>query len=131
MWSSNPTCVAVRGLTTPDAKERLRRFGPNEPGAGKQRSPVYDFLRGLANPLALILVIAAAASAFLGQKVDAVIISVIVLLSAVMDFAQTYRSQRAVEKLRAQVAPTATVLRDGEWKEIKRREVVPGDIVLL
>jgi Mg2+-importing ATPase len=48
-----------------------------------------------------------------------------------MDFAQTYRSQRAVEKLRAQVAPTATVLRDGEWKDIGRREVVPGDIVRL
>jgi P-type Mg2+ transporter len=131
MGSSNPTRVAIEGLTTQDAKGRLDRFGPNEPAVAKHHSVVYDFLHGLANPLALILVIAAAASAFLGQKVDAVIISVIVLLSAVMDFAQTYRSQRAVEKLRAQVAPTATVLRDGEWKDIGRREVVPGDIVRL
>jgi Mg2+-importing ATPase len=131
MWSSNPTWVAIEGLTAQDAKGRLDRFGPNEPAAANHHSAVWDFLHGLANPLALILVIAAAASAFLGQKVDAVIISVIVLLSAVMDFAQTYRSQRAVEKLRAQVAPTATVLRDGEWKDIGRREVVPGDIVRL
>jgi len=131
MSSSDQTRVAIVGLTTGDAKERLDRFGPNEPAAANRHSAVYDFLRGLANPLALILVIAAAASAFLGQRVDAVIISVIVLLSAVMDFAQTYRSQRAVEKLRSQVAPTATVLRDGEWKDIERREVVPGDIVRL
>jgi P-type Mg2+ transporter len=131
MGSSNPTRVAIEGLTTEDAKGRLDRFGPNEPAVAKHHSVVYDFLHGLASPLALILVIAAAASAFLGQKVDAVIISVIVLLSAVLDFAQTYRSQRAVEKLRAQVAPTATVLRDGEWKDIGRREVVPGDIVRL
>jgi Mg2+-importing ATPase len=131
MSSLDQTRIATVGLTTEDAKGRLDRFGPNEPEAGKQHSAVYDSLRGLANPLALILVIAAAASAFLGQKVDAVIISVIVLLSAVMDFAQTYRSQRAVEKLSAQVAPTATVLRDGEWKDIGRREVVPGDIVRL
>jgi Mg2+-importing ATPase len=131
MSSLDQTRIATEGLTTEDAKGRLDRFGPNEPEAGKQHSAVYDFLRGLGNPLALILVIAAATSAFLGQKVDAVIISVIVLLSAVMDFAQTYRSQRAVEKLRAQVAPTATVLRDGEWKDIGRREVVPGDIVRL
>ena len=83
------------------------------------------------NPLVLILVIAAIASAFLGDKVDAGIIGVIVLLSAAIDLTQTYRSQRAVEKLRAQVAPTATVLRDGEWKELPRRDVVPGDIVRL
>lgn len=131
MSSSDQTRIAIVGLTTEDAKGRLDRFGPNELAAGKHHSAVYDFLRGLANPLALILVIAAAASAFLGQKVDAVIISVIVLLSAVMDFAQTYRSQRAVEKLRAQVAPTATVLRDGEWEDIGRSEIVPGDIVRL
>jgi Mg2+-importing ATPase len=131
MLSSDQMRVAIVGLTTQDAKGRLDRFGPNEPAAATHHSPVYDFLRSLANPLALILIIAAAASAFLGQKVDAVIISVIVLLSAVMDFAQTYRSQRAVEKLRAQVAPTATALRDGEWKDIGRREVVPGDIVRL
>jgi P-type Mg2+ transporter len=131
MSSSDQTRVAIVGLTAEDAKGRLNRFGPNEPAAANHHSGVYDFLRGLANPLALILIIAAAASAFLGQKVDAVIISVIVLLSAVMDFAQTYRSQRAVEKLRAQVAPTATVLRDGEWKDIGRREVVPDDIVRL
>ncbi|HZR38939.1 MAG TPA: magnesium-translocating P-type ATPase, partial [Ktedonobacteraceae bacterium] len=43
----------------------------------------------------------------------------------------TYTSQRAVERLRAGVAPTATVLRDGTWKELPRRLVVPGDIVRL
>src|SRR5208337_628415 len=55
----------------------------------------------------------------------------IVLLSAAIDFAQTYRSQRAIEQLRDRVAPTATVLRGGEWKEMPRRDVVPGDIVRL
>jgi len=79
----------------------------------------------------LILIVAAIASAFLGEKVDAGIIVVIVLLSAAIDLTQTYHSQRAIEQLRKQVAPTATVLRDGEWKEIQRRGVVPGDVVRL
>ena len=74
---------------------------------------------------------AATASAFLGDKVDAAIIGVIVLISIVIDLTQTYRSQRAVEQLRDRVAPTASVLRGGEWKEIRRRDVVPGDIVRL
>jgi Mg2+-importing ATPase len=83
------------------------------------------------NPLTLILLFAAGASAFLGDAVDAGIIGAIVLLSAAMDFSQTYRSQRAVEQLHDQVAPTATVQRDGAWREIRRREVVPGDLVRL
>jgi Mg2+-importing ATPase len=48
-----------------------------------------------------------------------------------MDFSQTYRSQRAIERLHDQVAPTATVQRDGAWQEVRRRDVVPGDLVRL
>jgi P-type Mg2+ transporter len=129
--SADENHVAITGLTTQEAQARLDQFGPNEPAAAQHHSIFFDLLHGFMNPLVLILVIAAIASAFLGDKVDAAIIGVIVLLSAAIDFSQTYRSQRAVEKLRAQVAPTATVLRDGEWKELRRREVVPGDIVRL
>ena len=129
--NADETHVAIKGLTAQEAEARLGQFGPNEPAATQHQSLLSDFLHVFMNPLVLILVIAAIASAFLGDKVDAGIIGVIVLLSAAIDFGQTYRSQRAVEKLRAQVAPTATVLRDGEWKEIRRRDLVPGDIVRL
>ncbi len=125
------TPVAITGLTAQEAEARLDRFGPNEPATTQHHSFLSDLLHVFMNPLVSILVIAAAASAFLGEKVDAGIIGVIVLLSAAIDLSQTYRSQHAVEKLRAQVAPTATVLRDGEWTEVRRRDVVPGDIVRL
>jgi magnesium-transporting ATPase (P-type) len=48
--------------------------------------------------------------------------------SCASDFIQTYRSQKAVDRIRGEVAPTATVLRDNKWFEVARREVVPGDI---
>src|SRR5437588_2944186 len=54
-----------------------------------------------------------------------------VLLSAALNFIQTYHSQRAVERIRQEVAPTAAVLRDGNWSAIPRRELVPGDIIKL
>ena len=127
--NADETHVAMTGLTVQEASARLDRFGPNEPAATRHHSFFSDLLHAFANPLVLILVIAAVASAFLGDKVDAGIIGAIVLLSTAIDLAQTYRSQRAVERLRAQVAPTASVLRDGEWKEIRRRDVVPGDMV--
>ncbi len=128
---TSETSAPIVGLTAQEADARLEQFGPNEPAATKHHSFLHDLLRQFTNPLVLILLIAAIASAFLGERVDATIIGVIVLLSAAIDLSQTYRSQRAVEQLRKQVAPTATVLRSGEWKEIQRREVVPGDIVRL
>jgi magnesium-transporting ATPase (P-type) len=48
-----------------------------------------------------------------------------------LNFMQTARSQQAADRLRARVAPTATVLRDGQWRELPRRELVPGDFIRL
>ena len=125
------TPVAIAGLTTQEAEARLGRFGPNEPAATKRHSLLSDLVHVFMNPLTLILVIAAIVSAFTGDAVDAGIIGIIVLLSGAIDLTQTYHSERAVEKLRDQIAPTATARRDGEWKEIQRRDVVPGDTVRL
>ncbi|MGP0018325.1 MAG: magnesium-translocating P-type ATPase [Candidatus Sulfotelmatobacter sp.] len=129
--NADETRVAIAGLTAQEAEARLGRFGPNEPAATQHRSVLSDLWHSFTNPLVLILLIAAVTSAFLGERVDAGIIGVIVLLSTAIDLSQTYRSQRAVDKLRAQVAPTATVLRDGQWKELRRRDVVPGDAIRL
>ena len=121
----------VAGLTSQEAEARLGRFGPNEPTATHHRSVISDLWHAFTNPLVLILITAAAVSAFLGERVDAAIIAIIVLLSTAIDISQSYRSQGAVEKLRAEVAPTATVLRDGQWKELHRRDLVPGDVIRL
>jgi P-type Mg2+ transporter len=120
-----------RGLTSLEAEQRLREFGPNDPAPAKRRSGTVDLLLLFLNPLVIILLIAAALAGFLGQLVDASIIVVMVLVGIAINFYQTYRSQLAIERLRSQVAPTATVLRNGEWQEIERRRVVPGDTIRL
>lgn len=120
-----------QGLTGAQASLRLGRYGPNDTTGLKRQSPVVQFLRLFLNPLVAILLIASIVSAILGDRVNASIIMVIVLLSNILNFVQTSRSQNAVEKLRADVAPTARVLRDGTWRELPRREVVPGDLVRL
>jgi Mg2+-importing ATPase len=83
------------------------------------------------NPLVIILLVASLISAFLGQKIEAELIFVMVVFSVAIDFVQTYRSQRAIHRLQEHVSLTATALRDGRWQEIKRQEIVPGDIVRL
>ncbi len=119
------------GLTSAEAARRLQEFGPNEPAPRKQRSHVVELLLQFANPLVATLLFASVVSAIVGELANATIIIVIITLGVVVNFVQTFRSQRAAERLRATVAPTATVLRDGTFSDIHRADVVPGDIVRL
>jgi Mg2+-importing ATPase len=119
------------GLSSQEAARRLAESGPNEPGAQARSGPLRQFLRFFANPLVMILLSAAVVSSVLGEAADAAIIAAIVVVSTVLNFFQEYRSERAVFSLRERVAPTATVLRNGAWQEIARREVVPGDAIRL
>jgi P-type Mg2+ transporter len=119
------------GLSSEVAEERLRAQGVNGFGAQALRRKIGDAVRTVLNPLVVILLVAGTASAFVGQVGDAVIVGAIVVLSSALNFWQTFRSERAVKRLQAEVAPTATVRRDGVSKEAPRREVVVGDVLLL
>jgi Mg2+-importing ATPase len=121
--------AALHGLSSEEAARRLNQYGPNDPAPVKRGSAVVELLVLFVNPLIIILLVASAVSFVLGNSTDAVIILVMVLLGISINFVQTYRSQRAIDKLRENVTPTATVLRDGKWQEIKRHEIVPGDLV--
>jgi P-type Mg2+ transporter len=119
------------GLTRDEALKRLRQYGPNEPVPVKRAAIALQIIALFANPLVVILLLASLISAFVRDFVNAAIIIAMVLLSSVLNFIQTSRSQRAADRLRQEVVPTATVLRDGQWIEIARREIVPGDMVRL
>lgn len=119
------------GLSTPEAQRRLVKNGPNEPVTAHRASGLVQILLLFINPLAIILLVASVISAAVGEVINASIIALMVLLSAALNFVQTYRSQRAVERIRKEVAPLATVLRDGNWIDLSRRDLVPGDVVRL
>jgi Mg2+-importing ATPase len=123
--------ITDAGLTSAEAARRLTQYGPNDPAPKKQRSQLTELLLQFANPLVAILLFASVVSAFVGELVNATIIIVIVLLSVAVNFFQTFRSQAAAERLRATVAPTATVLRGGVFSDVPRSTVVPGDVIRL
>jgi Ca2+-transporting ATPase len=122
---------AVRGLSSAEANRRLLEHGPNELQAARLISPWTILFEQLKNILIVILLVAVGLSAFLGHAVEAIAIAVIVCFAVLLGFYQEYRAERAIEALRQMAAPTATVLREGEEKEIAAREIVPGDIILL
>ncbi|MFM8274626.1 MAG: HAD-IC family P-type ATPase, partial [Gemmata sp.] len=119
------------GLTSEEAEERLKRYGPNEPAGDRSGHALAELFSLFCNPLVLVLLGAAGVSAWLGDATGAAIVVTIVLIGAGINFVQTYRSSRAILRLRAGVAVTATVFRDGGWREVPRRAVVPGDLVRL
>jgi P-type Mg2+ transporter len=119
------------GLTSEEARKRLAESGPNETSSATHASWIRQTADLFLNPLVLILLVSSGISAAVGEVTSASIIAAIVLLSVAVNFYQTYRSQLAVESLRSRVALTATVLRDNNWIELRRREIVPGDVIRL
>lgn len=119
------------GLTSAEAERRLAQYGPNDVAGTRRTTAAFEFLRLFLNPLVGILLVASGVSVVVGEVVNATIIVVIVLLSVILDFVQTFRSQRAANNLLRSVTPTATALRDGEWQEVARSRIVPGDLIRL
>ena len=119
------------GLAGDEARRRLKEFGFNEPVKTRKSRAVVQFLLLFAQPLIIILLIASAISVFVGDWVNAAIIAVMVFLGVILNFVQTARSERAASSLQKAISLTATVLRDGEWREIPRREVVIDDVIRL
>jgi Mg2+-importing ATPase len=119
------------GLTSDEAKQRLRQHGPNSLVGESRFAALLSFLSFFANPLVLILLAASAISIVLGDPVGGSIIIAIVLLSVIVNFYTEFQARHAVEDIRKQVATTAAVLRDGREIELPTAELVPGDIVHL
>lgn len=119
------------GLSEGEAKRRLAFFGPNELDSKKKLHPLQIFFSKFKNPVLLMLILAAILSGFLGSAFNSIIIMIMVLGSVLIDFVNTYRSERTAEDLREQVKVTAEVWRSGEVKEKKIRELVPGDLISL
>jgi Ca2+-transporting ATPase len=122
---------AEQGLSGIEASRRLEEHGANELRRERRVSAWVVLFAQFKNALIVILLVAVALSALLGQVVEAAAIAVIVVFAALLGFFQEYRAERALEALRELAAPTAAVLRDGQEQTVPAREVVPGDIIHL
>ena len=120
-----------QGLSTAQARARLRRFGPNTFRDQQAESLPLQFLRRFGNPLILILIAASLVAGLTGEVASFVIIVVMIVASVTLDFVQEYRAQRASERLRKSVQVRVAVMRDGAVHHLRVASVVPGDLVLL
>jgi calcium-translocating P-type ATPase len=120
-----------RGLTQAEAARRLQRDGPNVLARREGSELPRQMLEQLANPLALLLWIAAALSAATEGRTLAVVIVGVILINAVFALFQERQAERAVEALRAYMPATATVIRGGIRTSIPAADLVAGDLMLV
>jgi Mg2+-importing ATPase len=121
---------SIEGLTPEEATRRLVVFGPNAVRSHQVR-PLVILGHQFANPIQLLLLAAAGVSMAVGERADAAIVTVIVLLSVVLGFVNELRSERAVEALHDRVRHRSTVRRGGVDVEVDVTDLVPGDLVRL
>lgn len=118
----------MRGLSSVEVNERQARWGPN--AVSSHRARFWPVLwHQVRSPLLALLLIAALASYFVGEKSDAVIIAVIVALSVGLGFVNEYRAEKAAEALHDQIHHETVVTRDGSRSTVDVTELVPGDLV--
>jgi P-type Mg2+ transporter len=123
--------TAEQGLSEAEAARRLKQFGPNTVAQDKRHGRLRLLGRALANPLVVLLSILAVVSVLTGDLRAAIVMLVMVVLGVVLRFVQEARADTAAAKLKAMISVNATVIRDGETREIPLAKLVPGDVVHL
>ena len=124
------------GLSKNEAAARLEKTGPNKLKEGKNVSLIRRFLGELADPMIIILLVAAAISgvlAFIENEApfDVIIILAVVLINAVLGVVQESKAEQAIAALQEIAAATSKVIRDGRIITVPSEELVPGDIIVL
>ncbi|MBQ5772345.1 MAG: HAD-IC family P-type ATPase, partial [Clostridia bacterium] len=130
------------GLSSAEAGKRLEANGKNKLAEGKKESLLHRFFKQLAEPMTIILLVAAAISA--GVEIyngvasghwefpaDVVIIMAVVLINAILGVFQESKAEKAIEALQEMSKAQSKVLRDGHQISIPSEDLVVGDVIIL
>ncbi len=119
------------GLSSDEAAARLEKYGPNK--LPEQPAPTVwqILLRQFMSPLIYILVLAAMLALALGDFTDATFIGVVLLVNSLIGGWQEWKAERSSRALQQLLKIRATVVRDGDVREIAAEHVAPGDVVWL
>ncbi|BAL80267.1 plasma-membrane proton-efflux P-type ATPase [Caldisericum exile] len=120
--------MVYKGLTTEEAQKLQKEYGFNEIKQ-KETSPFLDFLKRFTGLTAFVIEGAMIISLLIGSYIDAVVMLFLLLLNAILGFSEEFRASKAVEALSKKISVNAHVLRDGVFKEIPAKELVPGDVI--
>jgi len=119
-----------QGLDRSEVQTRLTRFGYNEIEE-REESLWHRIVRRFWGPIPWMIEIAALLSAVVQKWEDFIIILIMLLVNALLDFFQEHRALNALKALKHGLANQVTVLREKKYQSVPARELVPGDIIKL
>ncbi len=124
------------GLSSTEAANRLEKYGKNKLAEGKKVGVVRKFLKQLADPMIIVLLVAAVLSAitsvYEGESLaDVFIILFVVVLNSVLGVFQESKAEKAIDALKEMTAAKSKVLRDGNQITLRSEELTVGDIIIL
>lgn len=128
--ATNPPTPSVPGLTTAEAKQWHREFGPNEIVASRLESRLREVKKVLLDPMGLMLLILAGFYALMGNQADAMVLLLAYIPVTAVDVVRKIRAHRALHALKATLKVTSKVLRDGEIKGVTIYGIVTGDVIV-
>ncbi len=120
----------VTGLSTAEALARQKKYGLNKIEA-KEKTWWQRLFARFWGPIPWMIEIAAVLSASVQRWEDFIIIMIMLLVNAFVDFYQESKALNAIEVLKNKLALKARVKRNGQWQELDAAELVPGDIIKL
>jgi magnesium-transporting ATPase (P-type) len=123
--------TGTQGLSDDEVLRRRASTGWNELEQTKPPGVLTLLLHQFTSPLIYILVAATVVTLLLGDYVDSAVIAAVLVLNAAIGFTQERKAEQAVHALMRLLSPNARVVRDGREQQVKSREIVPGDVVLL
>ena len=121
----------MKGLTSAEAQELYRQYGPNTIEGAKKKNILQVFLAQFQDFLTILLIIAACASFFIGEVVDGSLIIAIVVLNAVFGIYQEAKAEESIAALKKMTVTKIRVIRDGQEQEIDSGFLVPGDVCFI
>lgn len=119
-----------KGLNDEEVQERLNIYGYNDVKEKKENN-LKKFLKKFWNIVAWILEITAILSYFLGKYIEFYMIVFLLIFNAILSYYKEEKANKALELLKRKLQVESKVLRNGNWKIVPSRELVPGDIVKL
>jgi Mg2+-importing ATPase len=134
--------TSTAGLSETEAEARLAQYGPNEVGQESRHEWLHRLWVAVRNPLVVLLTVLATLSFIsyfhdkpedrdVSELYGGIVMLVMVALGVSLRLVQETKAGNAAAKLKAMIKVTATVLRDGQQKEIPLQQLVPGDVVKL
>ncbi|MEG1183611.1 MAG: magnesium-translocating P-type ATPase [Cetobacterium sp.] len=130
----------VEGLSSISAEKKIKKYGLNEISNQKPKVWYVQLFLAFLNPFNLILGTLAVVSVFTDivfvkaeekSWVSIFFILSMILISSLIKFIQEYNSSKTAQRLKGLIVTKVTVLRDGDWKEIDLKKIVPGDVIKL